>query len=353
MRYNSDYDIYQYIDEQADIYISFKDFLKKHNITFDKACNCVNIFKEKFNYLLSKYSIGSQNLVVTCYDLMERIIQQSDNPDLQYLYFCIMTDFGLLNDINFSDHTKEQDIRNYFRQQELIQELTAFLKCQTESNKKLYEIREYLKKPRREKNIKCVEETDFLYNLTTQHTFLHDSIKNKIYKDNLEFLLININSDEKLKSVKPYIIFSAIARRTGKMQKRENFSPNLKIIFQYQDYSIYRDNGKNFNMYQSELELYDHLKRSYIEYDYIDIELCDFCFANLSPLSEWYYTNCEPNEDIPMNIKRKIVTVIPESFPELLNYRDYARLDETEIQLYSDAEEKLKNQMLDITDYMI
>lgn len=182
---------------------------------------------------------------------------------------------------------------------------------------------------------------------------MHDSIKNKIYKDNLEFLLININSDEKLKSVKPYIIFSAIARRTGKMQKRENFSPNLKIIFQYQDYSIYRDNGKNFNMYQSELELYDHLKRSYIEYDYIDIELCDFCFANLSPLSEWYYTNCEPDEDIPMNIKRKIVTVIPESFPELLNYRDYARLDETEIQLYSDAEEKLKNQMLDITDYMI
>ena len=56
-------------------------------------------FKEAFYVLLSKYSIGSQNLVVTCYDLMEHIKHQPANPDLQYLYFCIMTDVGLLNKV--------------------------------------------------------------------------------------------------------------------------------------------------------------------------------------------------------------------------------------------------------------
>lgn len=166
MQYDFDYEIYKYIDEQANNYVSFKDFLKNHNITFDEAWHCVKQFKEKFNNLLSKYSIGNQNLAVTCYDLMERIIQQSDNPDLHYLYFCIMTDFGLLNDINSSDHTKEHDIRNYFRQKKLIQELSAFLKYQTQNSKKLAEIREYLKKPRCVKNIECMDETDFLYHPT-------------------------------------------------------------------------------------------------------------------------------------------------------------------------------------------
>ncbi|MDE5765381.1 MAG: hypothetical protein K2I00_10585, partial [Ruminococcus sp.] len=299
MQYDLDYEIYKYIDEQADSYVPFKDFLKNHDITFDEAWRCVQQFKDNFNNLLSKYSIGSQNLSSICNDLMERIVQQSDNPDLHYLYFCIITDFGLLNDVDFSDHTKEQDIRNYFRQKELIQELSDFLKCQTENNRKLDEIREHLKKPICLKNFEYTDETDFLYHQTIQHTFLHDSIKNEVYKDNIKSLIIHINSDEKLTSVKPYIIFSVLARKTGMMQKRENYLPNLKSLFQYQEYNIHRDNGKNFNMYQSEIELYYHLKSIYSNEIDIDMELSDFCFANLSPLSEWYYINCEPNEDIP------------------------------------------------------
>ena len=106
-------------------------------------------------------------------------------------------------------------------------------------------------------------------------------------------------------------------------------------------------------MYQSEIELYYHLKSIYSDEIDIDMGLSDFCFANLSPLSEWYYINCEPNEDIPMNIKRKIITVMPIFFPELLNYRDYENLDESEIELYFDAEEKLKQEMIDIIEYIM
>lgn len=155
-----------------------------------------------------------------------------------------------------------------------------------------------------------------------------------------------INSDEKLRRVKPYGIFAVLARKTGMIQKREHFIPNLKAVFQYQDYNIYRDNGKNFNQYHSELELYDQLRKSYFDDNDIDISFCDFCFANLSPLSEWYYQNCEPNEDIPMTLGRKILTVMPESFPLILSYEDYGKLDESEIQMYSDAEGELKEKML-------
>ena len=55
---------------------------------------------------------------------------------------------------------------------------------------------------------------------------------------------------------------------------------------------------------KSYLELYEQLRRHY--YDECDVELSDYCFANLSNLSEWYYANCEPNEDIPMTLKQTV-----------------------------------------------
>lgn len=344
-----DYEIYKYINELADQYVEFDELLKQNHLTFDEVKQKIKQFKEQFYSLLSKYSIGSQNLVEICYDLIERIEQHPDNPDLQYLYFCVMTDVGLLNKV-LGERTEEQEIRNYLRQRESIQELAEFLESQTESIKKYQELLEYLKKPIKIKNAECEEESDFLYHLTIQHTFLHGGIKNEVYKDNLKSLLIHINSDEKLKPIKPYIIFAVLARKTGMMQKRAHFMPNLKAIFQYQEYNILKDNGKNFNQYQSELELYDHLRRAYLED--ADIDFCDYCFANLSPLSEWYYMNCEPNEDIPMVIDRKILTVMPKSFPVILSYEEYESLSEDEFNMYSEAGEKLKEKMLRMAIYL-
>lgn len=350
MEYDFDYEIYKYINEQAEQYIMFDELLKQNRLTLNEANQKVKQFKEKFNTLLEKYAIGTQNLVVTCYDLIELIKQQPDNFDLQYLYFCIVTDVGLLNNI-LGNRTEEQEIRNYILQNEAIQELTEFLKSQTESIKKYHELLEYLKKPIKVEISEYSEESDFLYHLTIQHTFLYDSIKNNIYKDNLKFLLMYINNDKRLKIIKPYIIFAVLSRRTGMMQKREHFIPNLKAIFQYQEYSILKDNGKNFNQYQSELELYDHLRRSYFDDNDIDIDFCDFCFANLSPLSEWYYLHCEPNEEIPMTIGRKILSVMPLSFPNILSYEDYNSLNEDEILIYDKAEEKLKEEMIKTAIY--
>lgn len=343
--YDVDYEIYKYINELADQYVEFDELLKQNHLTFDSAQQKAKQFKETFYALLEKHSIRSQDLVVICYDLMERVFQQPDNPDLQYLYLCLMTDFGLLIRTD-SDSTEEQRIRNYIRQQEALQELTDFCKSQNENLRKYRELVDYLKKPIKMKSTEYAEESDLLYHLTIQHTFLYESVGNDVYKDNLNALLIYINSDETLRHVKPYIIFAVLAKKTGMMQNRVHFMPNLKAVFQYQDYNIYKDNGKNFNRYQSELELYDHLQRSYIDDADVDMELCDFCFANLSPLSEWYYMNCEPNEDIPMCLSRKIQTVMPKSFPDILSYMDYNKMDDDEVQLYGDAAFELKDKML-------
>ena len=107
--YDVDYEIYKYINEQADQYIELDELLKQHHLTVKEVKQKTEQLKENFYSLLEKYDIGSQNLVQTCYDLIEHIEQQPNNSDLQYLYFCIMTDFGVLKKINANIRTEEQE----------------------------------------------------------------------------------------------------------------------------------------------------------------------------------------------------------------------------------------------------
>lgn len=327
MEYDFDYEIYKYINEQAENYVTLRALLEQNNLTFSKARKKVQKFKADFSNLLSEYNIDNDNTVKMYSELMERINENPDNTDLQYLYICVMTDSGLLNKIDSNKRIKEQQIRNYICQNEKIQELSDFLRLQTENRNKLYKIQKHLKKALQIKDINCSEESDLLYKLTLQYTFLYRNSDNEIYRYNLDSLLIHINSDENLKSVKPYIIFAVLSRKHGMIQNRADFIPNFKTVFQYQSYNIMNDNGKNFNNYQSYTELYDNLRRFYECDKEVDIELSDFCFANLCPLSEWYYIWCETNEEIPMNFRRKVCSLKPISFPMIYRYYDYSDYD--------------------------
>jgi len=327
MEYDIDYEIYKYINELLDDYLEFDELLKQNHVTSEEARQKAEQFKSYFRSLLTEYSIGNRNLVVMCYDLIERIISEPDNSDLRYLFFCIVTDTGFLTGFDSDNRNDEQKIRNYFRQSELVCNLSDFFESQFVNRKKLYELRKHLKKVISVKDISCTDESAFLYDLTIQHSFLYKSIDNQVYKDNLNALLVYLNSDEKLKSVKPYLVFAVISRKTRMFQNRKYFIPNLKSVLQYQNYNIYRDNGKNFNNYQSAVELYDHIRNSYKDDEDTDIEFCDFCFANLSPLSEWFYMYCQPDFEIPMTFVRKILVSKSLSFPNICKYSDYTECD--------------------------
>ena len=332
MNYDIDYEIYQYINQQAENYIPLEKLLSQQNLTYDTVLQKMAEFKENCHFLLEKYHIRNQNLASIYYDLAEKINQFPENQELQYLYFCILTDTGLLNPISADEQTEEQTIRNYIRQKEKIQELTDFMKIQIECKEKLKRLKANLKKSESIENSDSIQEFQLLYELTIQHTFLYGANKNQIYRENLQSLLTYLNSNENLKSIKPYLIFAVLSRKHGMMQNREHFMPNLKTAFQYQEYQIYTDNRKNFNLYQSYLELYDHLRRFYMQNPETDVTFCDFCFANFSPLNEWYYAYCQPDIEVPMNLKLKVQQLKALSFPMLYRYEDYSEYDISEFE---------------------
>lgn len=107
------------------------------------------------------------------------------------------------------------------------------------------------------------------------------------------------------------------------MTERQNYSPNIANVFEYMDYRISSDNGKNFDTYQSYTELYEQLRRHYE--DECDMELTDYCFANLCNLSRWYYENCAPNEEIPESLTQMIedeaeIILLSGDYPDILGF---------------------------------
>ena len=136
MMYDTDYAIYQYINAQVEQYVEFDDLLKQNHCTMEEAQQEIKAFREKYHSLLAGYAFSDCDLAAACEELMAQMEQHPGSLDLQYLYLCIVTDFGLLWNAETQERSAEQEVRNYFRQRERMQELTAFLQVQAESMRK-------------------------------------------------------------------------------------------------------------------------------------------------------------------------------------------------------------------------
>ena len=76
-----DYEIYKYINELADQYIELDDLLEQNGVSYSEALEQAAQFRKQFLCLLEKHAVRNQDLVVICWDLMERIEQQPEHPD--------------------------------------------------------------------------------------------------------------------------------------------------------------------------------------------------------------------------------------------------------------------------------
>ena len=81
--YDTEYEMFQYIDEQTDNYVPLKGLLLQHGLSYDEALRKATEFKEKYYRLLEKHGIGHRNLASLCYDLTAQLRRSSDNRELR------------------------------------------------------------------------------------------------------------------------------------------------------------------------------------------------------------------------------------------------------------------------------
>ena len=316
-----------FLDAQADSYVPFREVLRRRGMDFASARQGMRQFTDKYQQLAGLHHIRTDALVTACLDLTEQLQTTPDDTDLQYLYFCVMTDRGLLHPTDAHPAADEEQIQRWFRQEKQVQSLVKCAAKQADNRRKLHCLKDMLSSPTALTKDDCQQECAQIVSLTAEHTFLYGQTDTAIYRDNIESLLLRLNGEAALTAVKPYLLFAILTRKHGMMCRRAHYIPNLRAALQYQNYQIHHDNGKNFSFYQSYLELYDHLRRFYEDDPAIDHALCDGCFADLSPLSEWYYLNCEPDILFPMNVRQKVSAEMPLGFPVLRPYEDDSDCD--------------------------
>jgi hypothetical protein len=292
----NDYEYLQrWLDDEASENDSIDDILKSKDITKDHALTCAEKFRSKFYELLKRNDIQADNISGIIKGICE-LIKRDKSEEAMLLYTAIAAEKGLL----FGNYTdSEQLISLWLEHDEKVRILTKMIALAPAYKKRLDQLQR-VNENKLSAEIE-LEEQALLYRMALQHKFLNTDSDKNILLENLGELIRCVNANEHYRCIKPYIYSAVLSRKHKMMTSRRNYSPNLSEIFKYMGYKIGVDNGKNYDTYQSYLELYEQLRRHYS--DECDIEFSDYCFAELSNLSEWYYENCEPNEEIPMALE--------------------------------------------------
>lgn len=287
-------EINRLIDEAADEYVPFEEILKQNNITFEEALSSVKGEKERFFNTLKKYDIYSHDISSVCYNVSE-LLKTEQNDDILFLYIALLSEHMLLFDDIKDD---EQKVTLWLDHRKHFEYIKDRIQAERILKKRFDELIKH--KPDFSSTVYSTEEQSLLNEISYEQGVISTKI-NDIYIENLGELIRKTNSDTLYSRIKPYIYSTIILKKRKNMLEHKNYSPNISTVFKRYDYSISHDNRKNYKKYMAYIELYCHMKDVFT--DESDIALSDYCFANLSNISEWFYENYEPSDEIPMALK--------------------------------------------------
>ena len=303
----SEYDeeIEKFLDDEAENYIPLEEKLLERGIDFETAVTVADKFRRKFNDMLAVKGIAKNNISQVCADIAELLKHDTGN-EAEFLYTAMLSEVFLL----FGEtEDNEQKVELWLEQSEKMYYLHTLFFWEKCNYQKIKDI----SKSAKSNTVGEVdlEEHKILYDTLMQYDIFEESY---VLEENIGELIRQVNANNRLKQIKPYIYTAVLSRKTKKMTDQKGFIPNIQSVLKPMEYKIEKDNGKNFDRYQMYLELYDHLKRVYDgEYDK---NLTDYCFTHFSNLSEWFYDNCKPDDNIPMPFKYIINEIISFEYSE-------------------------------------
>ena len=303
----SEYDegIEKFLDDEAENYIPLEEKLLERGIDFETAVTVADKFRRKFNDMLAVKGIAKNNISQVCADIVE-ILEHDTGADAEFLYTAILSEVLL---IFGKTENNEQKVELWLEQSEKMYYLHTLFFWEKCNYQKIKDI----SKSAKANTVGEVdlEEHKILYDTLRQYDIFEESY---VLEENIGELIRQVNANNRLKQIKPYIYTAVLSRKTKKMTNQKGFIPNIQSVFKPMIYKIEKDNGKNFDRYQMYLELYDNLKRVYDgEYDK---DLTDYCFTHFSNLSEWFYDNCKPDDNIPMPFRYIIDEIISFEYSE-------------------------------------
>lgn len=207
MEYNENYEIYKFIELEADNFTSMEDILKEYKLTFEQAYENACRYRSDFFSLLKSHGIKSDIPEAILIDICKQMDVYKDE-DILKIYCMAVTDKGLLFE---KLANKEQIILLWLEQSRESKSLMAYLK-----NIPVYKnIIETMSKSAVNNATEKIdlEEQANLYQMALQHGFIYKNGKNNTFLSNIGELIRLTNSNKFIKSAKPYVYSAVLSRK--------------------------------------------------------------------------------------------------------------------------------------------
>ncbi len=301
-----DADLDAFIDALADSYQSLEERLEAAHCSYDEMHRALQKFIAQFYLLTSKYSLDADNKFICCKELQEKASSMADD-ELEFLLHALLFEKGILFNQFDEERTLEQDLQCYLDLLEEKDILSASIKKHQRYAVEFRSLADYKPKNRTAANAPSNYLTDFL--LTKIIEFFPKESKgcNDTLAYNISLLCATLDDNPALQRVAPFFIFQVTTGHLSRFCRNETFNYDYEKLWSYNEFKIATDNGKNFKRHQLVLQFFLDLCDFFSDQEGFDPVFSHYCFANTSNLNEWFHTNCQVDEQIPLDLPTAMI----------------------------------------------
>lgn len=247
--------------------------------------------KEEFFSLCREKQIPTQNKATLLYYLSMELEDNKKDEQLKQLLLLALADYGVLLN-HFETFNAEEEERAYQELKKKYLKLAEDSREQEELFVKWKEIRASYGSIPKVDDCYDIDETVFAEE-TGRAVYLYRKFMGVSEKEspelynNLHHFICMTKQVKEYRLITPLFLFQLMVRHTGRLAVTENLDVSLKSLWDYKEYRIDKNNGKNFKRYKLYVRLFSKLCKAYSDDDSVDMELCRCGFAASSNIAEW------------------------------------------------------------------
>lgn len=246
--------------------------------------------REFFSVCKTK-KIPTHNKAALLYQLSIRLEEKPDDEQIRQLLLLGLADYGILLGHFWKTAVREEEIK-YQEFKRKYMELVEDDKLQRSLFLQWKEVQtSYDSIPQ----IDAYDDIDEMtYETETNRAvylyrkFMGISEKNspELYHNLHRFICMTRQAKE-YRLIAPLFLFQLMVRHTGRLAVKENLDVSLKSLWDYKEYRIEKDNGKNFRRYKLYARLFCKLCKEYQSDTSVNLALCAYGFGASSNLVDW------------------------------------------------------------------
>ena len=275
------------------------EIIKEKNINVKKYRKELTEFLTEFSSLCQKYELNITNRANFCQKLNKLVKELysskrsnenflKNDYELVFLFCVFAYDHTYL--MNNRKKITKSNIISFVELKDEVDTLIDLIKSRRVQKEKFALILKKLPKNiNYKKTDKKVNEKEKKKILNIFMNYLGSNNLKDIVKDNIEHILKILHSNNNLEKLSPFFVFEVLKNHKNRISDR-SFDFNINNLFKYNEYEIENDNGKNFKSYFNMCVMYSHLVDYYREFDYVDLDLCNYCFYSVSNLCNWFHS---------------------------------------------------------------